>query len=103
MTESDTRNWAEKLGYPEGSKVLILHADDAGLNAEANQAIINYLNDDEAQVQSASVMVPCKAFEEFVEWGEQNGDLDIRLPLRLLTFHLFPEHLNELFLFLFLR
>ena len=83
MTESDTRNWAEKLGYPEGSKVLILHADDAGLNAEANQAIINYLNDDEAQVQSASVMVPCKAFEEFVEWGEQNGDLDIGVHLTM--------------------
>ncbi len=24
-------NWAEKLGYPKGSRVVILHADDIGM------------------------------------------------------------------------
>ena len=36
-------NWAEKLGYPEKSKVIILHADDIGMCSEANEAVIPYL------------------------------------------------------------
>ena len=32
-------NWAEKLGYPEKSKVIILHADDIGMCSEANEAV----------------------------------------------------------------
>jgi len=31
-------NWAEKLGYPKGSRVVILHADDIGMCYEANHA-----------------------------------------------------------------
>ena len=81
MTESDTRNWAEKLGYPEGSKVLILHADDAGLNAEANQAIQKYLQ--HGYIQSASVMTHCNDFKGFTEWASEEKEHDIGLHITL--------------------
>ncbi len=29
-TNTNGNNWAEKLGYPKGSRVVILHADDIG-------------------------------------------------------------------------
>ena len=32
----DGANWAEKLGFPKGSRVVILHADDIGMCQEAN-------------------------------------------------------------------
>ena len=47
------KNWAEKLGYPVDSKVVMLHADDIGMCSEANEAVIPYLLND--QIQSASV------------------------------------------------
>ena len=40
-------NWAEKLGYPKQSKVIILHADDIGMCSEANEAVIPYLLKDQ--------------------------------------------------------
>ena len=27
----NVQTWAERLGYPEGKKVIMLHADDAGV------------------------------------------------------------------------
>ena len=37
--------WAEKLGYPSGKIVLMLHADDIGMCYEANQAAKAYLTE----------------------------------------------------------
>jgi len=73
--------WAERLGFPEGSHVLILHADDVGLTEEANQATINYL--EEGQIQSASCMVPCPGFEAFAAWAKENPEMDIGLHITL--------------------
>ena len=29
--KAEPANWAERLGYPAGKKVIMLHADDAGM------------------------------------------------------------------------
>ncbi len=75
------KTWAEKLGWPRESRVVILHADDVGMCYEANQATKTYLHHDE--IQSASVMVPCPWFNEFSEWAIANPDKDIGLHLTL--------------------
>ena len=31
VPQLDGKNWAEKLGYPVDSKVVMLHADDIGM------------------------------------------------------------------------
>ena len=58
-------NWAEKLGYPKNSRVIMLHADDIGMCSEANEAVIQYLLND--QIQSASAMVPCPWFNHIAD------------------------------------
>lgn len=76
-----TQTWAEKLGWPRGSKVLILHADDIGMCEEANTAAERMLTNNE--IQSAAVMVPCPNAKEFLEWANDHSELDIGLHLTL--------------------
>ncbi len=74
-------NWAEKLGYPVNSKVVILHADDIGMCSEANEAVIPYLLND--QIQSAAAMVPCPWFNDIADWYKKHPEEDIGLHLTL--------------------
>jgi predicted glycoside hydrolase/deacetylase ChbG (UPF0249 family) len=80
-TNTNGKNWADKLGYPKGSRVVILHADDIGMCYEANQAAKSYLKNN--NIQSAAVMVPCPWFNEFAAWAINNQDKDIGLHLTL--------------------
>ena len=43
------KNWAEKLGYPAGKKVIMLHADDIGMCEEANIAADAQMKNDYIQ------------------------------------------------------
>ena len=70
-------NWAEKLGFPKGKKVIILHADDAGMCDEANIATIAYLENN--QIQGAAIMVPCPFAEDIINWAVKNPDEDMGL------------------------
>jgi predicted glycoside hydrolase/deacetylase ChbG (UPF0249 family) len=74
-------NWAEKLGYPVNSKVVILHADDIGMCSEANEAVLPYLLND--QIQSAAAMVPCPWFNDIADWYKNHPEEDIGLHLTL--------------------
>ncbi|MCK5102210.1 MAG: polysaccharide deacetylase family protein, partial [Cyclobacteriaceae bacterium] len=74
-------SWAEKLGYPAGKKVIMLHIDDAGMSEEANIATKKYLLD--GHVQSAAVMPPCPKFEEMIEWAKEHPQMDVGLHLTL--------------------
>ena len=73
--------WGEKLGYPSGKKVLILHADDIGMCYEANEAAKAYLK--AGQIQSAALMVPCPWYNEMANWYKENPDHDLGLHLAL--------------------
>ncbi len=74
-------NWAERLGYPAGKKVIMLHADDAGMCEEANIATKRDLLD--GHIQSAAAMPPCPYFEDMIEWAKEHPDMDIGLHLAL--------------------
>ncbi len=78
---AEPKNWAEKLGYPVGSKVIILHADDAGMCEEANIATQKQLKN--GDIQSAAVMMPCPYAEEMIEWAKENPKHDIGIHLTL--------------------
>jgi len=74
-------NWAERLGYPAGKKVIMLHADDIGMCKEANiSAKRNLL---EGYIQSAAAMPPCPNFEEIIEWAIEHPEIDMGLHLAL--------------------
>ncbi len=72
---------AEKLGYPEGSKVILLHCDDAGMCEEANIAVAHYF--ETGDINSAAVMVPCPYSEELIEWAKTQDSPDIGIHLTL--------------------
>ncbi|MBX2841059.1 MAG: polysaccharide deacetylase family protein [Flammeovirgaceae bacterium] len=74
-------NWAEKLGFPKGKKVVILHADDVGMCEEANIATFQQLETN--VIQSAAGMPPCPKFEEFIDWAKAHPDEDLGLHLTL--------------------
>jgi hypothetical protein len=63
---------AEKLGFPKGKKIILLHSDDAGMCEEANIAVWSYSLKN--HVQSAAVMMPCPNAEEMVEWAKKHPE-----------------------------
>ncbi len=73
--------WAEKLGYPSGKTVLILHADDIGMCYEANEAAKAYLT--AGNIQSAALMVPCPWYNEMADWYKQHPEYDLGLHLAM--------------------
>lgn len=72
---------AEKLGFPAGKKVILLHCDDGGMCNEANIAIRNYF--EKGDIQSAAVMVPCPYSGDLVEWAKTLDSPDIGVHLTL--------------------
>lgn len=76
-----TKTWSEKLGFPEGKKVLLLHIDDAGMCPEANAATEQYIGN--KQLNSAAVMVPCPNAKSMIDWAKGNPSADIGIHLTL--------------------
>jgi len=74
---------AEKLGFPAGKKVILLHIDDAGMCDEANIATRHYFEN--GNLQSAAVMVPCPYADDLIEWAKKQKSPDIGV-------HLTPPH-----------
>jgi len=73
--------YAERLGFPKGAKVLILHVDDAGMSYESNTGAINALT--KGAANSVSVMMPCPWVPGFVQWLKQHPGTDAGLHLTL--------------------
>jgi predicted glycoside hydrolase/deacetylase ChbG (UPF0249 family) len=80
-SQSSTQTYAEKLGYPKGKKVLIIHVDDVGMSYESNQGAIRAIR--EGVANSLSVMMPCGWVPGFVNYWKENKDLDAGLHLTL--------------------
>ncbi len=73
--------YAERLGFPAGKKVIVLHVDDAGMSYEANQGTRQAL--DEGIAVSTSVMMPCAWVPHFMAYAKQKPSLDVGVHLTL--------------------
>ncbi|HVS98190.1 MAG TPA: polysaccharide deacetylase family protein [Puia sp.] len=73
--------YAERLGWPKGARVLIIHVDDAGMSLESNEGAITALT--RGAATSVSVMMPCPWVPGFVKWLKAHPDIDAGLHLTL--------------------
>ena len=73
--------YADRLGFPKGARVLILHVDDAGMSLESNEGAIAALS--RGAATSVSVMMPCPWVPGFVKWLKAHPDVDAGLHLTL--------------------
>lgn len=73
--------YAEKLGYPKGAKVVILHVDDAGMSYDSNEGVFTAMG--KGVANSTSVMMPCPWVPGFVHYLKQHPGMDAGLHLTL--------------------
>ncbi|MEE9364958.1 MAG: polysaccharide deacetylase family protein [Cellulophaga sp.] len=72
---------SEKLGFSKNTKLLIIHADDAGLANAENLATITAL--EKGLVNSYSIMVPCPWFFEMAAFASKEKQYDCGIHLTL--------------------
>lgn len=70
---------AEKLGYSENDKLLIIHADDLGLARSVNKASFDAIKKN--MVSSASIMAPCAYTDEVAVFAKKNPNADLGVHL----------------------
>jgi len=73
--------YAERLGYPKGARVLILHVDDVGMSFDSNEGAIEAMT--KGVATSCSVMMPCAWVPAYVHYLKHHPQTDAGLHLTL--------------------
>jgi chitin disaccharide deacetylase len=81
------KSLAERLGYAQDARLVIVHADDLGMTHAVNAASIKGL--ETGLVTSASIMVPCPWFPEMADYAKTHTDADLGLHLTLTSERVF--------------
>ncbi|MGO9403981.1 MAG: polysaccharide deacetylase family protein [Terriglobales bacterium] len=76
-----TKTVPERLGYPASARLLVIHADDLGMNHSVNRATFEAL--EKGWITAASILVPCPWFPEVAGWAKQHPDADLGIHLAL--------------------
>ncbi|MEE8558827.1 MAG: polysaccharide deacetylase family protein [Myxococcota bacterium] len=71
---------AEKLGFGEADRVVVVHVDDIGMCAAATEGAVMAL---EGVATCGSIMVPCPDFEGIARRARERPDLDLGVHLTL--------------------
>ena len=79
FSQAQTKNIAERLGYPRDAKLLIIHADDLAVAHSEDIASLDAL--DQHAASSASIMVPCPWLTEVAAYAKSHPDADLGLHL----------------------
>ena len=75
--------WAERLGFPAGKRVVILHANDLGIDYEFNRPAEAGL--EAGVITSASVLSAGPWFGECVAWAEAHPGVDLGVTLSFVS------------------
>jgi chitin disaccharide deacetylase len=81
LAQNPDTTYAERLGYPKGARVLILHVDDAGMSYASNEGAEMALT--KGVSTSVSVMMPCSWVPGFVQFLKAHPQIDAGLHLTL--------------------
>jgi chitin disaccharide deacetylase len=75
------KTYAERLGWPHGTKVVIFHVDDAGMSYDSNRGAIKAM--EEGLATSTSVMMPCSWVPHFAAYLKDHPQVDAGVHLTL--------------------
>ena len=75
------QTFAERLGWPEGTKAVIFHVDDAGMSHNSNMGAIKAIEDGVAT--STSIMMPCPWVPEMSASLKEHPQVDAGVHLTL--------------------
>ena len=73
--------YAERLGFPRGAKVLVIHVDDAGMSLDQNNGSIDAMT--KGVASSTSIMMPCPWVPGIFHFIKDHPDFDAGLHLTL--------------------
>jgi len=79
--DATAQTFAERLGWPEGTKAVIFHVDDAGMSHESNMGAMKAIEDGVAT--STSIMMPCPWVPEMSAYVKEHPKVDAGLHLTL--------------------
>jgi chitin disaccharide deacetylase len=75
LSQAAPKSVQERLGYPASARLLILHADDFGMNHSVNRATSEAV--EHHWITSASILVPCPWFLEAANFAKAHPDADL--------------------------
>lgn len=81
LAQKKDTTYAERLGYPTGTKIVILHVDDVGMSWDSNEGAIRSMT--KGVANSCSVMMPCSWVPGFVQYLKKHPHVDAGLHLTL--------------------
>ena len=73
--------YAERLGWPAGSRVVIFHVDDAGMSHDSNSGAIEAV--EKGVAPSMSIMFPCPWVTEIVRYVKKHPAVDAGIHITL--------------------
>jgi predicted glycoside hydrolase/deacetylase ChbG (UPF0249 family) len=79
--QNSTVSVQERPGYPPSARLLVIHADDLGMNHSVNRATFEAL--EKGWITSASILVPCPWFPEVARWAKEHPHADLGIHLAL--------------------
>jgi len=79
--DAGAQTFAERLGWPEGTKAVIFHVDDAGMSHNSNMGAIKAIEDGVAT--STSIMMPCPWVPEMSAYVKEHPQVDAGVHLTL--------------------
>ena len=79
--QTNSLTYAEKLGYPKGAKVVILHVDDVGMSYDSNEGAIQAI--EKGVANSLSMMMPCPWVSGFMHYLKEHPSVDAGIHLTL--------------------
>jgi len=81
MTQARERTYAERLGWPQGTRAVIFHVDDVGMSHDSNLGAIKAV--EEGVASSLSVMMPCSWVPEYAAYIKDHPEVDVGVHLTL--------------------
>ena len=78
---AEEMTYAERLGWPEGTRAVIFHVDDVGMSHDSNMGAVKALEDGVAT--SLSIMMPCPWVPEFAAYMKEHPNVDAGVHLTL--------------------